>query len=275
MARMRALLRAVAATIDRCELSHVARQPIDAGRAREQHATYCAALEAAGVELIRIPADDRFPDCVFVEDVALDLGDGSRVLLRPGAESRLGERDAVGEALRDLPGTLLEMPHRCRMDGGDVVQVGGLLLVGDSARSGRDAMAWLASAARREVHPMGLSGVLHLKSAMTALDGRTLLVARARLAAPALDRLAELEARGIRVLDVPAREADAANVLALPGGLVVVREGFPRTAAMLEAARLDVVTVDTSELAKAEGALTCMSLLLSEPAVPAAPAGLR
>ena len=46
---------------------------------------------------------------------------------------------------------------------------------------------------------------------------------------------------------------------------VLVAEGFPRTRARLEKRGLQVVTVDLSELAKAEGAITCCSLLIEQP----------
>ena len=39
--------------------------------ALEQHAAYCAALEQCGLQLIRLEADERYPDSCFVEDAAI------------------------------------------------------------------------------------------------------------------------------------------------------------------------------------------------------------
>ena len=39
----------------------------DFARAREQHERYCETLERCGLALIRLPADERFPDGTFVE----------------------------------------------------------------------------------------------------------------------------------------------------------------------------------------------------------------
>jgi len=66
---------------------------------------------------------------------------------------------------------------------------------------------------------------------------------------------------GLRLVDVPAGEEEAANVLAL-GEAMLVAQGFPRTAEAIEAAGRKIKVIDNSELRKAEGALTCCSLLL-------------
>ena len=55
--------------------THPDRQRIDVARAREQHAAFCAALEDAGVALLRLPEEPDLPDATFVSDtlVALSL----------------------------------------------------------------------------------------------------------------------------------------------------------------------------------------------------------
>ncbi len=62
--------------------------------ALEQHKAYCRALEQCGVTVITLPADQRFPDSVFVEDPALLIGEAA-ILTRPGAVSRRGEVDGL------------------------------------------------------------------------------------------------------------------------------------------------------------------------------------
>ena len=242
---MRALVRGVSASIVDCELSWLEREPIDLEVAREQHAAYVAALRAAGVDLIELPADDSCPDCCFVEDIVLDLGDGRRILTAPGATARRAERPPVAAAMEAL-GPLLRMPEELRLDGGDVLQVGGRIFVGRSHRTGRDAVAWLASVAPREVVPVDLDGVLHLKSGLTALDDRTLLYVGAGIDLSPFD--------GFDVV----LHAEP-NVVRLPDRLLA----FPSAAPLLRDRGYRVDAVDTSELVKAEAALTCMSVLLS------------
>jgi len=236
----------VSAAIDRCELTWRERQPIDLALARSQHAGYVAALRAAGVEVIELPADDACPDCCFVEDVLLDLGDGFRILTTPGAVSRRAERPAVAEMAEAL-GPLLRMPDELSLDGGDVLQAGGRIFVGRSARTSDAAIAWLAAVAPRPVVPVDLDGVLHLKSGVTALDDETLLYVGAGL------DLAPFE--GFEIVEHP-----CPNVVRLPDRLLA----FPSAAPPIRARGYRVAAVDVSELSKAEAALTCLSVLFGE-----------
>src|SRR5687768_2053197 len=93
-----AFTRAVPASIDRCELTHLAREPIDYARAVEQHAQYEACLRRLGCEVQRLPDLPEMPDSVFVEDTAVVFDDVA-VIARPGAGSRRGETSSMVEAL--------------------------------------------------------------------------------------------------------------------------------------------------------------------------------
>ena len=73
-------------------------EDVDVGLARRQHEAYCRALERAGLSLIRIPADVRFPDCCFVEDTSVIAG-RMAIITRMGALPRRGEEAAVRKVL--------------------------------------------------------------------------------------------------------------------------------------------------------------------------------
>ena len=94
---------------------------------------------------------------------------------------------------------------------------------------------------------------LHLKSAVTTLDDTTLLVNRAWIDPPAFT--------GFTVVDVDPGEPSAANALRL-ADRVIFPAAFPRTARLLERRGLNVTLVEADELAKAEGAVTCCSLII-------------
>jgi dimethylargininase len=68
--------------------------------------------------------------------------------------------------------------------------------------------------------------------------------------------------RSFNFIEVDPLEAAAANAL-LVGEMVLFPEAFPRTRERLQDHGLTVRTLDVSELAKAEGGLTCCSLLLA------------
>ena len=250
-----ALVREVGPEIVRCELTHLARSPIHLERARAQHAEYVAALAELGCGIEWLPPEPGLPDAVFVEDTAIVLDDFA-VITRPGAASRQAELPSVIAALgryRPLhhitaPGTL---------DGGDVLRMGRALYVGETARTNAEGISQLAAIVTLRgyaVCAVPVHGCLHLKSAATAIDERTVLINRewtevARFA-------------GRRLVDLDPAEPFAANTLAVGGTLIHAAE-FPRTRAILAGAGYTVRPVPASELAKAEGGLTCCSLIVA------------
>jgi dimethylargininase len=243
---MIAITRGVARTIQHAEVTHVERQRIDYETAAAQHLDYVRMLESLGCTVIELPADDAHPDCVFIEDTAIVFDDVA-VITRPGAESRRGETAAVANALtRYRPLMHIEAP--ATIDGGDVLVLDDRVFVGLSTRTGEEAIAQLRSRTGREVIPVEVGGALHLKSAVTRVSRDTLLVRP--------DWIDVKPFAGWTLL-----EAEEPNAL-LVGEVVVYPSAFPETARMLAARGLDVRTVDASELAKAEGGVTCCCLLV-------------
>jgi dimethylargininase len=251
-----AITREVSPSLAGCELSFVPRTEIDVARANAQHRGYQRALATLGCEVRVLDAQPDMPDAVFVEDVAVVV-DEVAVMTRPGAESRRAEGASIAEVLRqyrrlraiEAPGTL---------DGGDVLRIGRMFYVGESARSNADGIAQLRSILAEHgytVQGVPIHGCLHLKSAVTALDDESVL-----LQPTWIDRAAFAH---YRIVEVDPAEEHAANVLRI-GGTVVMPACFPRTRARVQGAGVDVVSVDVSELQKAEGAVTCCSLVFRE-----------
>jgi dimethylargininase len=228
-------------------------QAIDVPLARAQHAAYRAALEASGAVVAELPADERFPDGVFVEDTALVAG-GLALIARPGAPSRRGEPRAVAaELARHLPLAWMEEP--ATLDGGDCMRLGRTIYVGRSGRTNAAGVARLeavlAPRGFRIVAIELLPEVLHLKCVCSPLgDGRVLL-AEGTLPARLFDA---------GIVWVPAEERYAANAVAI-GDHVIAAAEYPRALAALAAAGLRVHPVPTSEIRKADGSLTCQSIL--------------
>ncbi len=250
-----AITRGVSATVDACELTHLARAPIDAALARDQHAAYESALASLGCAIRRIPANDRYPDAVFIEDTAIVL-DALAVITRPGAESRRGELDAVAAVLGEYR-TLARIQAPATIDGGDVLQLDDVLYVGRTPRTNDEGIAQL----RGLIAPHGyrvvgvdVDGCLHLKSAVTRVGADALLINREWVSPAIFD--------GWRIIDVDDSEPAAANALRI-GEIVIFPEELPRTRRKLEAEGIEVLAVPAGELAKAEGGVTCCSLILA------------
>ncbi len=144
--------------------------------AQLQHHEYRQTLASLGVEVVRIPADPAYPDCVFIEDTAL-VFDDIAVITRPGAPSRRGETRAVVDVLEQYrPLAHIEAP--ATLDGGDVLVLDDRIFVGISGRTNEAALAQLRFHTRREVIPVNVRGCLHLKSAITRVSKDALLVNR-------------------------------------------------------------------------------------------------
>jgi dimethylargininase len=247
--------REVPSTIGRCELTHRAREPIDVMVARVEHARYEEALRMAGIDVQRLPALDDDPDAVFVEDTAVVL-DEVAVIARPGAASRRPEVQTARAALaRHRPLVSIESP--ATLDGGDVLVLERDVLVGLSGRTNAEGVAQLAALLAPHdyrVRGVAVRGCLHLKSAATRSGPRTVVVNPEWIDAA--------EFAGWNVINVDPQEPHAANVLWL-GAVTIVADGHPRTRKRLaRSAGAELVPVPAGELAKAEGGVTCCSLLL-------------
>ncbi|MFL6257408.1 MAG: dimethylarginine dimethylaminohydrolase family protein [Pyrinomonadaceae bacterium] len=252
-----ALTREPARALDACELTYRERVPIDAEAAARQHRAYCETLRACGASVSTLPPVEELPDSVFVEDTAIVLEEVA-VLTRPGAVSRRGEVALIEpEVSRLRPVLRIEPP--ATLEGGDVLRLGRTLYVGLSPRTnveGAEALRRLVAPHGYEVLTVEPRGCLHLKTGCSGLDDSTVLVNPEWVDASVF--------RGFEVLAVDAAEPWAANVLSVAGA-VCVSSSFPRTAEALAARGYDVRAVEVSEFAKAEGGMTCMSLLFRQP----------
>lgn len=228
-------------------------EPIDVEVARSQHAEYRRALAECDVRVVTLPALDHLPDAVFVEDAAIVL-DEAAVLLPMGVDSRRAEPPQLAAELARWR-EVVPLREGCRAEGGDVVRLGRTLYVGRTGRTDDAGMRALSAAAAPRgyrVIPIEVAGCLHLKSACTALDERTIL------ANPEWIDVSAFEVE--RVVGVAAGEPGAANALAI-GDTVLLQSRCPGTAERVARVGFAVRPVDVSELAKAEGSLTCLSLL--------------
>ena len=250
-----ALTRAVSPAIGGCELTYLPRVAIDARKASAQHAEYERLLQELGCTVERLAAGPDMPDSVFIEDIAVVL-DEIAILTRPGPESRRAEGPAVAEALHSYR-SLARIEPPGTMDGGDVLVAGRSVFVGCSGRTnaaGIDQMRQLVAPLGYDLRPVSVRGCLHLKSAVTLASDETLLMN------PAWARTEEF--RGFDHIDVDPGEAHGANIVRVMKRLLY-SAAFPRTRERLQRRGFEVMTVDVSEIAKAEGAVTCCSLIFN------------
>jgi dimethylargininase len=249
-----AITRQVSPRFNECEITHIDRSPINIDIASAQHEGYVQALKDMGCELIELPAEADLPDSVFVEDTAFILPEAA-VITRPGADSRRPETESIIRALRPFR-ELLFINEPGTVDGGDVLVLDKVIFVGMSTRSNQaavDQINILVGKFGYQAQGVELHDCLHLKSAVTRVDAKTLLINRNWVDTRHFPRF--------DLIDIDASEPFAANCLPV-NGEIIFPAAFPKTRAKLEARGYKVRTVQVDELAKAEGAVTCCSLII-------------
>ena len=230
----------------------------DFGKALEQHAAYCRALEACGVAVVVMAADDSFPDGTFVEDTFV-IAERVAIATRPGAKTRMGEVESVAKAVQELRPRLERIEAPGTVDGGDICQVDDHFLIGLSARTNEAGAAQLAAILARHQYTSSTLDIrqhpalLHLKSGAAYLGERRFLIAPGF---PPAEQLADCD-----LIEVAAGETYAANAVRV-NDAVLIASGFPELAGTLAKLRYRVHSLDMSEFAKMDGGLSCLSLRL-------------
>jgi len=250
-----AITRGISPRFNECEITHIDRTPIDLDIARAQHSQYVNALKQLGCNVLELPVEADLPDSVFVEDTAFIMPQ-TAVITRPGADSRKPETDSIIQALSPHI-KLLHIQEPATLDGGDVLVVGKRIFIGLSTRSNQDAINQLDEMLNDDgytVTGVQMHDCLHLKSAVTRVDDTTLLINKNWVDVHHFEQY--------ELIEVDPAESYAANCLPI-GNSIIYPTSFPKTGAKLKERGYQIVNVDVDELAKAEGAVTCCSLIIA------------
>ena len=250
---LNAITRSISPNMGDCELTHLEREPINIQKAIQQHSEYEMILKKLGCEIITAPAAPELPDSVFVEDCAIVLNELA-IITHPGAESRREEVKGIAKVLA---------PHRKLfyiqspgiIDGGDVLIIGKNIWVGLSNRSNSDAIEQLqkiTSPFEYSVKEVEVTDCLHLKSAVTQVAENTVLLNPNWISVDIFN--------DYKIIETHPDEPNAANALVI-NDVVLFPKAYPLTAEILENNGIQIISLDNSEVTKAEGALTCCSII--------------
>lgn len=218
-----------------------------------QHTRYVDALRDLGLKVILLEADDRFPDSVFVEDVAVcvdDLG----VITRPGADSRRGEIALIEEVIHTNFDHAEHIKAPATLEGGDVMMVGDIFYVGLSERTNKEGIVQLRGIMKKygyTVIEVPMKDLLHLKTGMSYLEHNTLLITA---------EMSEIDLfSSFDKIVVHPQEAYAANCIWI-NGTVLMPADYPITRQKIETAGYDIIEIEMTEFEKLDGGLSCLSL---------------
>ena len=249
-----AITRKISPRFNECEVTHIERTPIDLDVARAQHEEYVNALASLGCQVIELPEEPDLPDSVFVEDTAFILPEAA-VITRPGADSRKPETESIIRALSPHR-PLVHVTEPGTVDGGDVLVLGKNIYIGISTRSNDVAIHQIQELLAKygyTVTAVEMHDCLHLKTALTKVDDKTLLINP--------NWVDTSHFKGFDWIEVDPSEPFAANCLPIGDG-IIFPTAFPKTRQKLEQKGYKIQAVNVAELAKAEGAVTCCSLVL-------------
>ncbi len=238
--------------------------------AQRQHDELCRQLQAAGAEVIILPANPALTlDAVYAHDVLLPT-DYGLIALNPGKTTRTIESACQSLFLKGRGVSMLrclEIPATA--EAGDMVWLDAkTLLIGRGFRTSSagicEIQEMLAPHGVQVVsaslpYGLGPGSCLHLMSLMSMLDKQTILV---DLPWIAVETVQILRLRGFNFIEIDASERDtlACNVLALGGRRLLAIAENVNTNEKLRAAGFDVRTFPGTELCvNGGGGPTCLT----------------
>ncbi|MEV0272415.1 arginine deiminase-related protein [Hamadaea sp. NPDC050747] len=240
---------------------HTEVQP-DLDAAVAEHDAIVAAHRQAGRRVEYVPSAPQCPDMVFTANAAVVRGD--RAVLGYPPPERKAEIAYFHEWLSGRGFDVVDAPYPFSGQG-DALACGDLLLAGYGQRTDRGMHAVLAKELRYEVVPLRTVSPrwYDLDLAVAVIDTRTLAYCPQTLDLPSVRRLKRL---GLDLIEVGVDEAAqfALNLIS-DGTTVTMTRHAPRLAKVLRGRGLQVIELDTTELAKGGGGVRCTALTLDNP----------
>jgi arginine deiminase len=237
-------------------------------RAAAQHDALAAAYRTAGVVVHYVDPLEASPNLMYCADLFFMTPSGA-ILARPASAVRAGEERWVARRLAELGVPILRsVAGRGVFEGADALWLDeATVLIGRGLRTNAEGAAQvadtLASLAVRIVVTDLPRGAMHLMGQLRIVDRDLALVRRGRLDDAAL---AELRRHGYAVEFFPDEtELDrgfAHNFVVLEPRRILMPGGNPTSRAFYERLGIAFVAVQVDELARAAGAVGCLTGVL-------------
>ncbi|MBD7984006.1 hypothetical protein H9649_05400 [Sporosarcina sp. Sa2YVA2] len=232
---------------------------IDVDIAMKQHTEFERLLREHGVEVIKLPSSEKFPEQVFTRDIGFTVGDEVFVA-EMASDIRKGEEEALEDFLEeeniDYQNTV------DRVEGGDVIVDRDNVYVGISSRTSDLAVRNL----QRDLPNHNIIRVpfnekyLHLDCVFNILSPTVGLIFSEALSHEMVATLSET----YTLIEVSAEEQFTlgTNVLSIGDGKVFSQPQNKQVNAAMRAHGFEVIEIDFSEIIKSGGSFRCCSMPL-------------
>ncbi len=244
-------------------------EPLDMERASIQHDHIADAYRSAGVTVHLVdPPVAPHPNQMFVADLMVMTPEGA-IVCRPASKVRAGEERWIARRLADngIP-ILRTISGAATFEGADVLWVDAhTVLIGRGMRTNQEGVAQLSTL----FDTLGIAsvvvdipyGAMHLMGILRIVDKNLAVAWPERVAVSAVQLLRD---KGYAVYFVPdqdeARTGFALNMVTLGPRKILMAAGNPVTQKFYENLGITCLTVAVDELAKAAGAIGCLTGVL-------------
>ena len=244
-----ALVRPPGTSFPQAISNHPQQKEINLSIALIQHQGYVQALKRAGAKILSLSPEDTLPDSTFVEDTAFIFGE-TAFLCSQKEETRRKEVGSVAKVLMEYRKIVTLEPY---LDGGDILNTPESIFIGLSKRTDERAIKNLSEKIDKNIVPVPVKKGLHLKSAVSYLGNNTLLINPERIGAD--------EFRNFQWIEVEEKDSYVANCLVLRNQ-VIMPSGFSTIREKIRQNGFETVELEMSEFEKADGGVTCLSIIL-------------
>ncbi|RNA18741.1 N(G)-N(G)-dimethylarginine dimethylaminohydrolase 1 [Brachionus plicatilis] len=194
-------------------------EPVDYEMAKNQHESYLKHLESCGIKLVKIQSNENHPDCVFVEDTCIALGN-KIFITNPGAESRRNEVLSVKSKLEQISKELnlqigtVQNTNESFIEGGDCMFTGKEFIIGTSTRTNQKGIdEFKTFFSEYSITVCQVSEGLHLKSFMSMISPGVIIISRTKEANLIQEQIIMKSKFGSEYEFVKVDENCAANIL--------------------------------------------------------------
>nr|WP_318618247.1 arginine deiminase family protein [Sporosarcina sp. YIM B06819] len=226
--------------------------------AMKQHEEFEKVLKEHGVEVIKLPSSEQFPEQVFTRDIGFTVGEEIFVA-EMASDIRKGEEEVLEEWLDDED--ILFQTTTDRVEGGDVIVDRSTLYVGISSRTSEEAVRKL----RHDLPDHDIIQVpfnekyLHLDCVFNILSPEVGLIFPKAFDAETINMLS---ARKYKLIEVSEEKQFTlgTNVLSIGDKKVFSLPQNKNVNAQMRARGFEVIEVDFSEIIKSGGSFRCCSM---------------